>query len=442
MEGSKPTSDAQIENLSILIHTCMTQRRRRYHSLPHVFEIGKGAPRLEQLAILFHDIIYFPVDKKIHPILKPYLKNIEIAEKTFHITLPDPKTSDQPQLLQLTYQIFGLSSGQTLVATSGENEFLSALLAARVLEPHLDTWDLVSVLAGIEATIPFRSLNAHGLNPPEALAQRLKSLNTSLNLGKTQNEIDAVVQVAVNVANRDVKGFASDDPGHFLSQTWELILEGNPIFRDPLYTIFQYRVALQKMEGFFSSLKTGVIFRQYFNHPDPETYDLMIKKAQSNLATGVNYIQVQLLALSIFEALALLSGGDCPLVLFRGEIPSETHFKSSRLGLYLDSTIPIAPNSAQHPMVLKLLVHGRKSPDGFDFLHSTLGAYLYERLSEKDLQFFIQKSKNLFSGQLSPVEFLKLFPRTLMHKIIEAAINLAWSRKTQLSSLLTLFSHH
>lgn len=436
----KTVSPMQIETLADLVHHSMSQRGRRYHAMSHIFEIIQGASPIEQLAIIFHDTIYVQVDRRVHPKLRAYLKDFTLEYKTRHLILPETNQVKTPDLVAIAYEVFNFKPHQTITPNNGENEFLSALVAGRILENFLDSWEIIQIIACIEATIPFRPLTPDGLSPSELLYQRLEQLNRKYHLSRTQEELQRVICLSVKVSNRDLMGFASQDPGHFLSQTWELLLEGNPIFRNPLYTTVQYRSALQKVEGFFSFLKPPVIFQHYQNEPDATHYRTLLSQAHFNLSIGIDYIQTKLMGMAIHEALSILSGGDGPLVIFRGDIPGEKNTMRSLLDVYLDHNIPSSPDASKNPVINRLLKSGRAAPDGFDFLHSTLGAYLYERLEEKTLIRLIKKSKEFFAGTISPLDFLSFFPRPVLLAILRATAHIAWSRRAAISELLKRFS--
>jgi len=443
----KAIDPMQIESLASLLHQAMSQRGRRYHAMPHIFEIISGAGPIEQLAIVFHDAVYVQVDHRLHPKLKTYLKEFNLEDKTQNLLLPEiPKVKkakkvEPPNLVEIAYTIFGVKPGNLLTHNEGENEFLSAVAAARILENLIEPWQVIQVLACIEATIPFRSLNAEGQSPSEILYLRLEHVNQQYALGKTKEEIQEVVRLSVKVSNRDVIGFASEDPGYFLAQTWELLLEGNPIFRNPLYTTIEYRSALQKIEGFFSFLKPPIIFREYEGEPNSEQYKKLLQQAYFNLSIGIEYIQTKLVGVAIHEAVSNLSGGDGPLVVFRGDIPSEKSYKRAKLDTYLDHTIPLSKDALRNPAVTRLLTVGRSAPDGFDFLHSTLGGYLYERMDEVTFAEIIKKSKGLFAGNTSSLDFLAGFPKAILLAVLNASAHVAWSRRASITELLRRFNN-
>ncbi|HAJ62435.1 MAG TPA: hypothetical protein DCP31_26955, partial [Cyanobacteria bacterium UBA8543] len=90
---------------------------------------------------------------------------------------------------EIVTDIFGLAPGQVLSPFAGQNEFLSALIAALSLSPLLKESQVAQIAACIEATIPFRPLSSAGLKPSEILHQRLVSANTKFNFGWNESEI-------------------------------------------------------------------------------------------------------------------------------------------------------------------------------------------------------------------------------------------------------------
>lgn len=76
--------------------------------------------------------------------------------------------------------------------------------------------------------------------------------------------IERLLKMAVRFANNDVGGFASPDARRFLSNTWNLMPESNPLLRQPgLFTILDYRMVLLKSARFLSSLEPTQIFVSY-----------------------------------------------------------------------------------------------------------------------------------------------------------------------------------
>ncbi|MEI6875441.1 MAG: hypothetical protein WCL50_09980, partial [Spirochaetota bacterium] len=92
------------------------------------------------------------------------------------------------------------------------------------------------------------------------------------------------VSRAIAFANHDVRDFALEDPGEFLSNTWRLLPESNAsLRRKGSFSIREYRIALQKMLGFFKSLSPDFIFHQFEDRPASEALAAMRERAKRNL---------------------------------------------------------------------------------------------------------------------------------------------------------------
>ena len=120
-----------LEKLAMMVHKAMSGSARSYHTLEHVFTLWDSSDPLQSLAALFHDLIYYQVDKgfsaEIAPILFPY-----IQEQEGEVMLTQEIPADD-RLFRLTRDVFGVGAGQTLSLSSGLNEFLSALVMNKAL---------------------------------------------------------------------------------------------------------------------------------------------------------------------------------------------------------------------------------------------------------------------------------------------------------------------
>ncbi|MCZ0899887.1 hypothetical protein ON021_08230, partial [Microcoleus sp. HI-ES] len=86
---------------------------------------------------------------------------------------------------------------------AGQNEFLSAVVAAKALEPFLKREQLLQIAGCIEATIPFRAADA-GVTVSQRLYDRLQAINSLFNLSLTDEEMRETVKKSVRISNRDV----------------------------------------------------------------------------------------------------------------------------------------------------------------------------------------------------------------------------------------------
>ncbi|HEY9833635.1 MAG TPA: hypothetical protein V6D26_23995, partial [Stenomitos sp.] len=167
----------QLETITELIIQTMTGPWRYFHTPDHIFEVGGSVNAIEVLAALFHDLVYVQVDHgvsiNIGSYIAPFVKEVKGTEvkeakgKPVKGQLVIREDSDMPSSLMfdIVATIFGFSPSQVLSPMAGQNEFLSALIAARSLEPVLSPGMIAQIVACIEATIPFRPLSPSGLTP-------------------------------------------------------------------------------------------------------------------------------------------------------------------------------------------------------------------------------------------------------------------------------------
>lgn len=362
----KSPSDSDLESWAVTIHASMSGRGRSYHTVEHVFTVNGGTDPIGSLAILFHDTVYCEVDGGLPRGLESQLGDLLDVEGD-HVELRPFDPAAHP-LRALVARIFGFKPGEAVTHQRGLNELASALLAVRSLASHLSPAQLAEVVTCIEATIPFRAQDCE-----ERLSERLAEADREHELGLGREGVVDAVRRAVQVANRDVGNFAYEDPGAFLSHTWEIIPESNPTLRMPAYTLSEYRSAMARMEGFLVQLDARDVFREFRGSPNAEELTGLRERAATNLARGSRYLRQKVLAARLLESLAQLTGGDAPVSLFMGDLPFEA--ESHRLEELLPEVTPAATDA--DPVVLKLLSEGRAKESGFDLRHSPLASYLY-----------------------------------------------------------------
>lgn len=430
-------ADTDLERWAVLIHASMSGRGRSYHTVEHVFDVsGNGSHRSEghdsdgsvsdgsvsdgigALAILFHDTVYCQVDGGL-----PRGLDRELADA---LTLEGARVEltaferEKDPLRAMVVDIFGFAEGQPVTHSTGLNEFASALLAARSLRSHLTLTELSRVVTCIEATIPFRPLEAE-----EALYERLVQADRVHGLALGEAGAADALHRAVGVANQDVGNFAHDDAAAFLSYTWELLPETNPTLRVTAYTLGEYREALAWMESFMRGLSEERVFRAFRGRPADPMLGTMRKQAARNLAWGTRYLREKLLAIRVLESLALLTGGDVPVSLMMGDLPTIRPD-----GQRLEHLLPPARLSAADasPDVFRLLELGRARESGFDRRTSPLATFLYGRLGDA-------KSDEALSAQ-SGADLLKALPRPLLVEVADACAQIAPTRAHAIRSLV------
>lgn len=422
-----PTSH-QLERWAMIILEGMSGPTRLYHSHDHVIDLAEGMDPIGVVAALFHDIVYYQVDGGVPPFLHsfiyPYFNSVNGILFT--------KEMDEPDFIyDATLDLFGFSQGQQLLLAKGQNEFLSALLALKVMSEVLSKKELLMVCVCIEATIPFRAKT----NAIEVLEKRLNYVNVKHSLGIERSELNAGIKRAVILANKDVGSFSHEEVALFLEETWQLLPETNTrLITSSMYTIREYRNALFKMERFLSNLQAESIYCSYDGHPVVAEIKKFTECAQNNLRLGCYYLQVKLYTVAILEALSDITGGDVPLIFFMGDLRHESSIP--KMELFLDKKrISLPEAKDKNPVITDLLTFGRASDSVYDTKASPLSAFLYDFLGEKKIIQHYQEAKDLFLGKLSAENFLLNQNEELVDSIANACAQVAYTRKTRLESI-------
>lgn len=128
---------------------------------------------LQVLAALFHDLVYYQLDDGFPAHSAHLLDNVTREDGDALVLQPIPADDTERALCAA---VFGFAPNQVLPLYGGMNEFLSAVVAARLLHAHMGVADLIAVLACIEATIPFRTPDAQGHSAVSRLALRVRQL--------------------------------------------------------------------------------------------------------------------------------------------------------------------------------------------------------------------------------------------------------------------------
>ena len=215
-----PVAMPEVERLAMLVHSSMDQPRRAYHTSGHVFGLCDGlrTPR-QVLAALFHDVVYLQLDNGF-PKRAEFLLD-DVAERSGDDMVLRPWPAGDKSL-EVCAGVFGWRSGQVMPLFGGLNEFFSAVVAVRLLTPHVPCADLLAIAACIEITVAFRGPDGYGHSAAARLRARLRATADTVGLDIDDAALDQMVVEAVELANRDVGSFAAAAPGHFLSTTWLL----------------------------------------------------------------------------------------------------------------------------------------------------------------------------------------------------------------------------
>lgn len=398
----------QLSKIAKIIVKTMTGPWRYFHSTEHIFAVGGSTDAMEVLAALFHDIVYVQIDGSVNFNLSYYLSPF-IEEDRGQLFIRDQSELPNDLNFEIVSAMFDFVPGQVLYPLTGQNEFLSAVVAAKVLGPFLSPSLILEIAACIEATIPFRAKSESGLSPSELLYQRMKLTSIQFDLPLTDGEIVETVKRAVRVSNRDVYSFSHPSSAVFLANTWSLLPETNHnLQKAGSYTVRDYRIAIQKMAGFMSFLKPELVFRQFQGEPDDETYHKMVDQASKNIEVARLYLDSKLVANAIIEGLSLRLGSDVSLSIMMGELP-DSGVSVGRMGDSFPCMInPHQPRNYLEKEVLALLEVGRSNDINYDLKTSPLTAFIVKFIGFQEIRQLRERSQAFFQGSISPEEFLAI----------------------------------
>lgn len=424
---------ADSERMAMIVQFAMDSKTRAYHTSAHIFELCDRMNPHQVLAALFHDLVYYQLDDGFPEATADLLRGVTRAHDGF-LTLQAFPPNDTA--LALCVAIFDFKAEQALPLYEGLNEFLSAVVAARLLQTHLAPLDLLSVVACIEATIPFRVTAMNGVSSVDTLAARVYRYSEQLELtwghGQRQAYVHQVVGDAVQLANRDVGSFACKDPEIFLSSTWLLIDESNaPLRRVGVYTLRQYRDVLMRMEAFLGMLNPDAVFQRYQNTPSSQEWSVLCAAAARNIAFACDFLDAKVASVALVEALAMGTGTDCPVSMFFGDIRS-TQGRPDRVHDFL----PDAPmNSHVDANLLQVLEQGSSLTSANDLAASPFTAFVYRYLGYDGTRKALRHARDMFAGIITPLAFLQTQDREMVRAIIQACSRIALSRAQALQEL-------
>ncbi len=421
--------DKELEDFALLVHSAMIGARRKFHTPNHALLVCNNLHHpLQILGGLFHDVIYYQVDGGFPDNLEDFLDGVVRVRKDDTVFIQKTVRTEQNEILRICLDVFGFQFEQKLPIYGGLNEFLSAYIAGKALENYLSKAQILSVLACIEATIPFRLPNQQGESHFEQLFLKLEKVNKKYALKLSKVHLEHYTQLAVGVANEDVANFADKDTGRFLDNTWLLIFESNKNlfakFTGFVSSILQYRHGIMKTESFIKNLKPESIFHQFKNIPEPSHYEYLQQQAGINLAIAKEYLGVKLLTAMLLEALAHTTGGDVPISIFTGGIRTENN-AVERAEDYLPACLE---NTVYNEKVFKLLAFGRASDVGFDMKNSPLSAFIYKSLGSIRCVELLEKVREFFEEKIYYHEFLESFDANVLSAVAQACAKIAITR--------------
>jgi hypothetical protein len=421
-------SPEYVQALAETVHQAMTANTRYYHNLNHIFPLVATDEPVTILAALYHDIVYYQVDQGLTPeierLVRPY---VQIRQGgTVRI---EARIRDSDELASMAIEIFDLRPGQELPAPGTLNEFLSALVMLKQLGGHVPTRELIQITLMIEATIPFRGRDTRGRTHFEVLAERLRRTSSRwCNPPLGEAEVELAIKSAVLFSNKDIESFAEPDTSRFLDNTWKLLPETNPFHLVPnIYTIRSYRQALQQMQRFLCRLKPDDVFSQYHGTPPEAEFNRIVGHAHVNLRLGCEYLKIRLVAISLLEALAEVSGGDASMRLFLADLPSKDG-QTRRFDHYLPRME--APSWVDtSSTIYGLLSHSRDSDWGYDRVSSPLSRYVYMSLPPEERMAAFEVASQMFAGELTADEFLQRMDQGIVGAVARASAEIVLTRR-------------
>lgn len=408
----------EIEQWGFSIHSALSAPGREFHNHDHVIEIAREGDALETVAALYHDAVYIQVDQGPPRSMRAEMdRALAAADGGFRVlasAADDQVTSD-------VLTVFGRKVGDLVTTTSGLNELASALVASIQLQKALDRHQRLAVAACIEQTVPFRT------DPAAQLRDRLATL------GVEGDQLQVMLERAVRVGNRDVENFALNDSAQFLDNTWKLLPESNPALHYPMvYTVRDYRIALQKMEGFMAWLPADRVFHAWGNEPKPEIHARRVARTTGNLELALRYLRAKLYSIALVEAIAELTGGDVPLDYFMGGGKSGQRIDAKKIESYLPQ---LGSAKDLDPPLQRLLAEGRASESSFDTGPSPLGAFLHSTVGEAAVMKGVDTAKRWWAGAGDASSFIAAQPAKPVAAIARAAANIIDTRRDRLFAL-------
>jgi len=388
-------------SVAALIFESMYTPGRVYHSMDHVFNIIENCNVQQSpilvLSTLFHDVIYYSVDKSFNKLQLELFEGVLVFENNndegedkgqgqLQLQQPlllTPHVQEDP-LFDMVLRLFDLEAGMPL-RKFGTNEFLSAVIGVRILSKWLSLPQLTQLTAAIEGTIPFRPPNSEGKTAMDRLYDRLVMVASN----QSEDWLTKTIHLSAAMANCDLCSFYSSDFDFFLDSNWSLIPEFRPALLKEDCPLREYYDEFLAMEGRTKFLISAVpnIFQVFRNVPSENELSVKQAKTHKNLNLGNEYSQVRRLQFMVLMEFVTIVGEDPDI------IPGRPFLR-----LVLPRLRPLSEEDDGDDEVRRLLDHGRRACFLWDPARSSLGAFLYDNLGKKGVDTAVEVGKNQTPG--------------------------------------------
>lgn len=381
--------------VSKLVYDSMSTSGRVYHAMQHVFDISADMKDpILVLSALFHDVIYYTIDKEFSEEQESRLRDI-LQPETQPLTLVDEIKDD---LMAKVTSLYGFTPGHEIPKV-GTNEFLSGVIGVRVLSKWLSFSQLMEIAACIEATIPFRPV-IDGKSPMDRLYDRLKLVCPD----ETEEWLVATVRKAATTANFDLCSFDSDDRDFFLDSSWKLIPERRPALMREDCPLVEWRDELLGLQGGTKFL-LGVIpriFQSFRDSPSASEIAEKQRKTNENLQIVSHYANVRILEAMVLVGVLEAMGED------PASFPHRSCLSIDIPGLSTSNIDDLTPAEQE---IRHWLVVGRRASFNWDPAASPLGAYLFDNLGIEGISEALEIGQNQKPGSH---DLLKSLPTSVV----------------------------
>lgn len=402
-----PFDENDESSVATLIFESMHTPGRVYHSMQHVFNITencdmRGDPIL-LLSTLFHDVIYYTVDKSFQNSQLEFLENVLVFEHIEDDKGTKEETKNRPKeplesspdalndpLLDMVFRLYDIKPGAPM-PSFGSNEFLSAVVGVRVLSKWLSMPQLTQIAAAIEATIPFRPPSSDGKTAMDRLYDRLVKVAPN----QSEEWWAETIHLSATMANCDLCSFDHSNFDFFLDSSWSLVPEFRPNLLKEDCPLQEYYDEFLAMEGRTNFLISSIpnIFQVFRNVPSEHELTAKRVKTRANLDLGNDYAQVRLLQLMVLME----------FVTIVGENPDSI---PGRPFLRLELPKLPSPSDSEDDKLRRLLDKGRRECYPWDPSFSSLGSFLYGKLGKEGIDTAVEVGKNNKSGSADLLEHL------------------------------------